>query len=106
VLATAAGSGARETPLRALLSGLPVAGWTGTLSDRFTTPDTSAAAGVVRAKTGTLGTVSTLAGTADDVDGRVLAFAVLADDLPSGTTLQARADLDEAAAAIAACGCG
>jgi serine-type D-Ala-D-Ala carboxypeptidase/endopeptidase (penicillin-binding protein 4) len=103
VLATAAGT--KGTGLRPLLSGLPVAGWTGTLADRFTTPDTEEAAGVVRAKTGTLGTVSTLAGTAVDINGRVLAFAVLADNLPSGTTLQARDDLDEAAAAIAECGC-
>jgi serine-type D-Ala-D-Ala carboxypeptidase/endopeptidase (penicillin-binding protein 4) len=105
VLATAAGSQPTDTVLRSMLSGLPVAGWTGTLADRFTEPDTAEAAGVVRAKTGTLGTVSALAGTAVDADGRVLAFAVLGDDLPAGTTLEARAALDEAAAAIAGCGC-
>jgi D-alanyl-D-alanine carboxypeptidase/D-alanyl-D-alanine-endopeptidase (penicillin-binding protein 4) len=105
VLATAAGSQSSDTVLRPMLSGLPVAGWTGTLADRFTSPATAGAAGVVRAKTGTLGTVSTLAGTAVDADGRVLAFAVLADGLPAGTTLEARAALDEAAAAIAGCGC-
>jgi serine-type D-Ala-D-Ala carboxypeptidase/endopeptidase (penicillin-binding protein 4) len=105
VLATAAGAKPSDQALRSLLSGLPVAGWTGTLADRFTSPGTAAAAGVVRAKTGTLGTVSTLAGTAVDADGRVLAFAVMADGLPAGTTLDARAALDEAAAAIAGCGC-
>jgi D-alanyl-D-alanine carboxypeptidase/D-alanyl-D-alanine-endopeptidase (penicillin-binding protein 4) len=105
VLAAAAGNEASDAVLRPLLSGLPVAGWTGTLANRFTAPATSAAAGVVRAKTGTLGTVSALAGTAVDVDGRVLAFVVLADGLPPGTTLEARAALDEAAAAIAGCGC-
>jgi D-alanyl-D-alanine carboxypeptidase/D-alanyl-D-alanine-endopeptidase (penicillin-binding protein 4) len=105
VLATAAGNGGPAGALRWLFSGLPVAGWTGTLADRFTAPPTATAAGVVRAKTGTLGTVSTLAGTAVDADGRLLAFALLADGLPAGSTPEARAALDEAAAAIAGCGC-
>ena len=88
-----------------LLTGLPVAGWTGTLADRFAAEATASVAGLVRAKTGTLGSVSALAGTSVDADGRTLSFALLADGLPLGTTLEARAGLDDAAAAIAGCGC-
>jgi D-alanyl-D-alanine carboxypeptidase/D-alanyl-D-alanine-endopeptidase (penicillin-binding protein 4) len=86
--------------LRPVLTGLPVAGFTGTLSSRYT----DGAAGVVRAKTGTLTGVNSLAGTVVDQDGRLLAFAFLA----SGTTdpQAAQAALDRAATALAGCGCG
>ena len=83
--------------------GLPIAGLTGTLADRFADADTQAAAGFVRAKTGTLIGVSTLAGTVVDADGRLLAFAFMSDattDVDSS-----RVALDRAAAALAACGC-
>ncbi|MES4889208.1 D-alanyl-D-alanine carboxypeptidase/D-alanyl-D-alanine-endopeptidase [Streptomyces sp. NPDC096012] len=85
--------------LRPVLTGLPVAGFTGTLTHRYS----DGASGVVRAKTGTLTGVNTLAGTVVDTDGHLLAFAFLA----SGTTdpLQAQSALDKAATALAACGC-
>ncbi|MGW7822656.1 D-alanyl-D-alanine carboxypeptidase/D-alanyl-D-alanine endopeptidase [Streptomyces puniciscabiei] len=85
--------------LRPVLTGLPVAGFTGTLADRYT----DSAAGVVRAKTGTLTGVNTLAGTVVDADGRLLAFAFMA----SGTTdpQAAESALDRAATALAGCGC-
>ncbi|MGW3123438.1 D-alanyl-D-alanine carboxypeptidase/D-alanyl-D-alanine endopeptidase [Streptomyces sp. NPDC001107] len=85
--------------LRPVLTGLPVAGFTGTLTSRYT----GGAAGVVRAKTGTLTGVNTLAGTVVDQDGRLLAFAFLA----SNTTnpLEAQSALDRTATALAACGC-
>ncbi|MDX3311986.1 D-alanyl-D-alanine carboxypeptidase/D-alanyl-D-alanine endopeptidase [Streptomyces sp. NPDC054884] len=85
--------------LRPVLTGLPVAGFTGTLADRYR----DGAAGVVRAKTGTLTGVNALAGTVVDQDGRLLAFAFLA----AGTTDAgaAQAALDRAATALADCGC-
>ncbi len=89
--------------LRPVLSGLPVAGVSGTLASRFTRGPDLAGAGVVRAKTGTLRGVTSLAGTVVDADGRLLVFAVLADRVP--TTAGGRAALDRVAAALAGCGC-
>ena len=83
--------------------GLPVAGLTGTLADRFVDAGTRGGAGVVRAKTGTLIRVSTLAGTVVDADGRLLAFAFMSDQ--TSDVDASRAALDRAAAALAACGC-
>jgi D-alanyl-D-alanine carboxypeptidase/D-alanyl-D-alanine-endopeptidase (penicillin-binding protein 4) len=92
--------------LRAVLTGLPVAGFTGTLADndRFTAPLTVPAAGLVRAKTGSLTGVVTLAGLVRDADGELLVFAFLADQAPD--PVAARAALDRLAAAVAGCGCG
>ncbi|KOG35405.1 D-alanyl-D-alanine carboxypeptidase [Streptomyces resistomycificus] len=85
--------------LRAALTGLPVAGFTGTLTSRYA----DGAAGIVRAKTGTLTGVNTLAGTVVDQDGRLLAFAFLASDTTDAAAAQAA--LDRTATALAACGC-
>ncbi|WP_460461528.1 D-alanyl-D-alanine carboxypeptidase/D-alanyl-D-alanine endopeptidase, partial [Angustibacter peucedani] len=103
VLALAAGPD--QPRLRPLLAGLPVAGFSGTLAERFDRPATHAAAGVVRAKTGTLTGVSTLAGTTVDRDGRLLVFVLMADRVPAGGTIAARRASDQVAAALAACGC-
>jgi len=90
--------------LRTALTGLPIAGFTGTLSTRY--GDAPTATGVVRAKTGTLTGVNTLAGTVVDTDGRLLAFAFLAsDEAHPPNALEARAALDHTATALAACGC-
>ncbi len=94
---------ASGTPtLRPLLLDIPVAGWTGTLSDRLRS---SAATGLVRAKTGSLPSVTSLAGTVQTVDGRYLAFAVLADATPPGGQYGPRAAIDDFVARLAGCGC-
>ena len=94
-------AGGRPTALSALVDGLPVAGFSGTLALRFTTGRPRAVAGVVRAKTGTLTGVSALAGTTT-VGGRPTVFVVMADRVPDGATLQARDELDRFAAVLTA----
>ncbi|TDC79819.1 D-alanyl-D-alanine carboxypeptidase/D-alanyl-D-alanine-endopeptidase [Actinomadura sp. 7K507] len=90
--------------LRSAVTGLPVAGFSGTLGlPRFGAASSQAGAGMVRAKTGTLAGVSTLAGLAYDADGRLLAFAFMAGD---GEGPVDPGKLDQLAAAVAACGCG
>ncbi|TCO30334.1 D-alanyl-D-alanine carboxypeptidase/D-alanyl-D-alanine-endopeptidase (penicillin-binding protein 4) [Kribbella steppae] len=91
--------------LRHLLTGLPVAGFTGSLEDRFASPGTGGGTGLVRAKTGTLTGVHSLAGLVRDRTGTLLVFAVATDSVPVPKTLAARAALDRAAAALANCGC-
>jgi D-alanyl-D-alanine carboxypeptidase/D-alanyl-D-alanine-endopeptidase (penicillin-binding protein 4) len=94
-------AGGSSPGLSALVDGLPVAGFSGTLALRFTTGPPRAVAGVVRAKTGTLTGVSALAGTTT-VDGRPTVFVVMADRVPDGATLQARDELDRFAAVLTA----
>ena len=94
-------AGATTGALWPTTSGLPVAGVTGTLTDRFATPGTAAGRGVVRAKTGTLTGVNSLSGLVRDRAGRLLAFSFIADGSP-GPVLDARAALDRAAAVLAA----
>jgi D-alanyl-D-alanine carboxypeptidase/D-alanyl-D-alanine-endopeptidase (penicillin-binding protein 4) len=88
--------------LRPVLDDLPVGGWLGTLSDRFTA---GAGQGLVRAKTGSLPGVTSLAGTVQTQDGRLLAFAVLADQTPSGGQLRPREAIDAFVQRLAGCGC-
>jgi len=99
---------ARETGdgrLSPVLSGLPVAGFDGTLEGRYRTGPSLPAAGDVRAKTGTLEGVSALAGLVRTADGGLLAFDVTAGAVPVGATRAAEAALDRVAAALASCGC-
>lgn len=92
----------RDETLDDLLEVLPIGGFQGTLEDRFRS---GAATGLVRAKTGSLTGVTSLAGTVVTEDGRWLAFAVLADGLPYGQDAP-RAAIDEFIQALASCGCG
>ncbi|WP_432110088.1 D-alanyl-D-alanine carboxypeptidase/D-alanyl-D-alanine endopeptidase [Streptomyces sp. AA1529] len=89
--------------LRTVLTGLPVARFTGTLGSRYGGERGEPGAGLVRAKTGTLTGVNTLAGTVVDADGRMLAFAFLT----TGATARdaAQQSLDRLASALANCGC-
>ena len=100
----AAAAGPDHPGLRPVLAGLPVAGFTGSLTFRFETGAT-AGLGSVRAKTGTLSGVHGLAGTVTTEDGVVLGFVAAADRVRIPNTLAARARLDEVAAALAACSC-
>ena len=95
---------ARRTPkLQPILNGLPIAGQTGTLEDRFVKRPTKRAAGFVRAKTGTLTGVTSLSGTVLDRDGHVMMFTIIANRVPSIPA--ARAAVDRFATALAMCGC-
>lgn len=88
-----------------LLAGLPVAAWSGTLRERYRSPaDGKVGAGVVRAKTGTLGGVNAISGVVTTTDGRLLVFAVLADKVPVGKD-RAEAGLDKITSTLAKCGC-
>jgi D-alanyl-D-alanine carboxypeptidase/D-alanyl-D-alanine-endopeptidase (penicillin-binding protein 4) len=93
---------------RALLAGLPVAGFSGTLSagESVFSGISGAALGSIRAKTGNLGTVAALAGLAYDKSGEVLVFALMADQIPSAGVLDDAANaIDAAASGLVGCGC-
>jgi D-alanyl-D-alanine carboxypeptidase/D-alanyl-D-alanine-endopeptidase (penicillin-binding protein 4) len=101
----AAVAGADRERLFPVLSGLPVAGFDGTLEKRYRKGPGLPAAGVVRAKTGTLNGVSALAGLVRTRDGRLLAFDFTADAVPLSLALASQTALDRLAAALAGCGC-
>jgi serine-type D-Ala-D-Ala carboxypeptidase/endopeptidase (penicillin-binding protein 4) len=88
--------------LRPLVDLLPIAGGSGTLSNRFLDTDAGrATAGLLRAKTGSLTGTNALAGFVTDGSGRVLTFSLISNDAgPTGRTA-----IDALAAAIASCGC-
>ena len=92
-----------EPRFRSLLLGLPVAGVSGTLFDRFDDRAERAGRGVVRAKTGSLRDVGTLAGYLITADGAPLVFAIMANSVvrPFAT----RDWMDRTTSAWAACGC-
>ena len=93
-----------QPDLRAVVTSLPVAGFTGSLSDRF---DQGAPEGPgrVRAKTGTLTGVTSLAGIAVDLDGSLLVFAMIADRVRPNRSGLAQVAMDNAASALGACHC-
>jgi D-alanyl-D-alanine carboxypeptidase/D-alanyl-D-alanine-endopeptidase (penicillin-binding protein 4) len=88
--------------LREVGTGMPIGGLTGTLADRFTS---GAATGLVRAKTGSLASVTSLAGQVLDADGRMLLFVLMADQTGAVGQYQPRQALDGFVSQLAACGC-
>ncbi|OBC04457.1 D-alanyl-D-alanine carboxypeptidase/D-alanyl-D-alanine-endopeptidase [Mycobacterium sp. 852013-50091_SCH5140682] len=98
-----AASGTTEPKLRPLVDLLPVAGGSGTLSNRYLDTESGrAAAGWLRAKTGSLTGTNALAGIVTDASGRVLTFALLSNN--AGAT--GRIAIDAVAAVLRSCGCG
>jgi D-alanyl-D-alanine carboxypeptidase/D-alanyl-D-alanine-endopeptidase (penicillin-binding protein 4) len=94
----------RTAKLRPLLTALPVAGGSGTLAPRF--KDASAAGkGWVRAKTGTLSNVNSLAGAVVDTDGRLLVFAFMSNNPAQNDAAPVREALDVLATTLRGCGC-
>jgi D-alanyl-D-alanine carboxypeptidase/D-alanyl-D-alanine-endopeptidase (penicillin-binding protein 4) len=91
--------------LRSVITGLPVAGFVGSLQARFDDAPADVR-GRVRAKTGTLTGVSGLAGIVTGVDGTRMAFVAITDDVAVPRTLAARHDLDLIAGALGGCRCG
>jgi D-alanyl-D-alanine carboxypeptidase/D-alanyl-D-alanine-endopeptidase (penicillin-binding protein 4) len=90
--------------LAGLFDGLPVAGWSGTLANRFRAPEgNTVGQGVVRAKTGSLSGVNTMSGVLVTKDGRLLVFAIMASGGASAS--QAKQALDQVPARLVGCGC-
>ncbi len=97
-----AAAGDDQPPLRPLVDLLPIAGGSGTLSNRYLDNDAErAAAGWLRAKTGSLTATNALAGIITDASGRVLTFALISNNAgPTG-----RIAIDTLAATLRSCGC-
>ncbi len=100
-----AGASSEHPRLREVVTGLPVAGFTGSLQDRFDRGEPEGR-GRVRAKTGTLTGVHGLAGIAADRDGTLMAFVLVADRVAVPNTEPVRRLLDLMAGALGACRCG
>jgi D-alanyl-D-alanine carboxypeptidase/D-alanyl-D-alanine-endopeptidase (penicillin-binding protein 4) len=97
-----AAAGSDQPNLRPLLDLLPIAGGSGTLSNRYLDTDAGRAAlGYLRAKTGSLTGTNSLAGIVTDASGRVLTFAFLSNNAgPTGRTA-----IDALSAVLRSCGC-
>ncbi|MGN6251521.1 MAG: D-alanyl-D-alanine carboxypeptidase/D-alanyl-D-alanine endopeptidase [Marmoricola sp.] len=99
-----AASSTAHPELREVITGLPVAGFSGSLARRFATAPHDGL-GRVRVKTGTLTGVSGLAGLATDLTGTPMIVIAMADHLVLSRTEDARAALDRITAALGACTC-
>ena len=97
-----AAAGPDQPTLRPMLDMLPVAGGSGTLSNRFYEADVKkSAAGWLRAKTGSLTKTNSLAGIVTDASGRVLTFAFISNNAGN----EGRTAIDALAATLRTCGC-
>ena len=97
-----AAAGDDQPALRPLLDLLPIAGGSGTLSNRYGDTDAGRASlGYLRAKTGSLTGTNSLAGIVTDASDRVLTFAFISNNAgPTGRTA-----IDALSAALHSCGC-
>lgn len=86
-----------------IYTGLPVAGFDGSLAARFSAPSARPARGAVTGKTGTLTGTSTLAGLAADRDGQVLLYALMTNEVDAYAASSA---IDNVLARVAGCRCG
>jgi D-alanyl-D-alanine carboxypeptidase/D-alanyl-D-alanine-endopeptidase (penicillin-binding protein 4) len=100
--------GAAGSQASSVFESLPVAGYSGTLGNRFGTAEDGQ--GVVRAKTGTLtqpiGVIS-LTGTLTTADGRQLIFSLISNGHTASVegTEAVEAAMDEITTAVSLCGC-
>lgn len=90
---------------QSVISGLPIAGQTGTLASRFDDKSEKAGRGRVHAKTGTLRGVAGLAGYVTTADGARLPFAELANTTKPVSVGVLYNWLDRSASVTASCGC-
>jgi len=97
-----AAAGNDQPDLRPLVDLLPIAGGSGTLSNRYLDTDAGRASlGYLRAKTGSLTGTNALAGFVTDSSGRVLTFGFISNNAgPTGRTA-----IDAISAALRSCGC-
>jgi D-alanyl-D-alanine carboxypeptidase/D-alanyl-D-alanine-endopeptidase (penicillin-binding protein 4) len=93
----------KHPELRAIATGLPVAGVEGSLRNRYHDQQTQLGRGLVRGKTGTLRGVHTLAGYVPGKDGSILVYAFLVNNPKS--EVASRVWLDRVSAVLSRCGC-
>lgn len=84
-----------------LFQSLPVAGWSGSLADRFEAAEEGE--GVVRGKTGTLTGVASLTGSVTTDDGRLIVFSIISNDHANPREVEGA--MDEVTTAVSLCGC-
>ena len=95
-----------QARLRPALTGLPVAGFYGTLGPgSYFGPFGRPALGLVRAKTGNLMGVATLAGLAYAKNGQIIAFAFMGNGIGKKLGVKPELTLSQLATVLAGCGC-
>ncbi len=92
---------AASSQASSVFQSLPVAGWSGSLAERFSTAEEGE--GVVRAKTGTLTGVSSLTGSVTTDEGRLIVFSMISNG--SANPRDVEAAMDEVTTAVSLCGC-
>lgn len=88
-----------ENSCASLLSALPIAKLDGTLANRFVSQNVG---GKIRAKTGSLGSVTAMAGLLYTESGRLLSFVIMVDSVPNDGAYALRPLIDNTLAKIVA----